>query len=375
MNVTHDTVLDGLFHTFESDDWSVVRDAVDQGGAILKRGGLPPALHAHVGEKLSVLAKHDKWEVRKALAHAVLFLRHKSFNRIISILKKDENSWVKNAAKRTVSRRSELSTADSLKDQHGDLMLKWLAELEVKHGSMARNAARRVAEKLNSQFITELNHELIKVISPLDASLDRIEDELNQPRMSRQNLQRHSERSKTRLKFLASIIDSLRSLTQDVNMEFQEESPLSVVNEAIHLVRDRKDANHMLEAEINIPPEITIEANRHLLLQAFSNIIQNSLEAYAGMDNSPKVIVSGTWENGRLKLTIADQGSGMSDEAVNDAFQLFATSKPQGTGFGLAVAKKIIESDHGGAVHLESVKGQGTTVTVFLQQTQEGLEW
>ena len=254
-------------------------------------------------------------------------------------------------------------------------MLKWLTDLEAKHGFMARNAARRVAEKLNSQFITELNHELVKVISPLDASLDRIEDELSQPRLNRQNLQRHSERAKTRLKFLASIIDSLRSLTQDVNMEFQEESPLSVVNEAIHLVRDRKDANHMLEAEINIPPEITIEANRHLLLQAFSNIIQNSLEAYAGMDNSPKVIVSGALENGRVKLTIADHGSGMSEEAVHDAFQLFATSKPKGTGFGLAVAKKIIESDHGGAVHLESTKDQGTTVTVFLQQTQEGLEW
>jgi len=65
----------------------------------------------------------------------------------------------------------------------------------------------------------------------------------------------------------------------------------------------------------------------------------------------------------------------MSEEAVHDAFQLFATSKPKGTGFGLAVAKKIIESDHGGAVHLESTKGQCTTVTVFLQQTQEGLEW
>ena len=80
-------------------------------------------------------------------------------------------------------------------------------------------------------------------------------------------------------------------------------------------------------------------------------------------------------ENGRVKLTITDQGSGMSEEAVHDAFRLFATSKPHGTGFGLTVAQKIIESDHGGAVHLESTKGSGTSMTIFLQQKQEGLEW
>ena len=375
MDITHETVLDGLFNTFESDDWSVVRDAIDQGGAILRRGGLPPDLHALVGQRLSVSAKHSKWEVSKAVAHAALFLRHESFNRIIAILEKDDNSWVKGAAKRTLSRRSELSKTDMLKDQHGDLMIKWLTDLEFKHGVMARNAARRVAEKLNSQFIKELNHELVKVISPLDASLDRITSELSQPRINRTNLQRHSHRAKARMKFMASIIDSLRSLTQDINLEFQTESPLSVVNEAIHLVRDRKDKNHQLEAEINIPAEITMEANRHLLLQAFSNIIQNSLEAYADIDVSPKVTVDGVEENGRVKLSITDQGSGMSEEAVQDAFQLFATSKPHGTGFGLTVAKKIIESDHSGTVHLESSKGHGTKVTIFLLQKQEGLEW
>ena len=371
-----ETGLDGLFQAFASDNWPTVRDAVDQGGLVLRHAGMDQTVHARLGEQMHRLAKHGKWEVRKALAHAVLFLRHKSFSGIIAILSRDDNSWVKNAAKMTKSRRSELSKADLLKEQHGDLMLKWLNDLEGKHGVRSRNAARRVSEKLNAQFIKELNHELAKVTSPLDTSLGKIESELTQQRMNRANIQRHASRARSRLEFLVSIMDSLRSLTQNVDHGFQVESLLSIVDEAVHLVRDRKEENRRLETDVQIPPELTVEVNRHLLLQALSNIIQNSVESYDGMETPPMVIIEGTMEDaGRAKLTITDRGSGMSTEAVHDAFRLFSTSKPNGTGFGLTVAQKIIESDHGGAVHLESAKDRGTTVTIFLHQSQEGLEW
>jgi signal transduction histidine kinase len=54
----------------------------------------------------------------------------------------------------------------------------------------------------------------------------------------------------------------------------------------------------------------------------------------------------------------------MSEEAQRDALTLFATSKPNGTGFGLPLAVKIIESEHGGRLTLESVKGRGTLVRI-----------
>ncbi|MBF0583419.1 MAG: HAMP domain-containing histidine kinase, partial [Magnetococcales bacterium] len=130
------------------------------------------------------------------------------------------------------------------------------------------------------------------------------------------------------------------------------------------------------EVDIRIDPSITLDANRHLLLQALTNIIQNSVDAYAGTHCLPIIAITAHEHNGsRVQVIISDQGCGMSEEAVNDAFQLFATSKPHGTGFGLTIAKKIIESDHNGTVYLESVKGKGTTVTIVLPKEQEGLEW
>jgi signal transduction histidine kinase len=58
----------------------------------------------------------------------------------------------------------------------------------------------------------------------------------------------------------------------------------------------------------------------------------------------------------------------MSEEVLTDASVLFATSKPDGTGFGLPLAIKIIESELGGRLSLESIKGQGTVVRVVIPE-------
>lgn len=376
MEFKPETGLIGLLAALDSGQWSLVREAVDQSSAVLRHGGIDAATHAKIGQHLVKLATHPKWEVRKALAHAVLHLRHETFDRIMAVLDKDTHDLVRNAARRTLSRRSEISRSDMLKDQHGDLMLQWLEELEARHGPRARNAARRVAEKLHAQFVKELNHELIKVISPLDASLTNIENAILANRMPPDELVRQLRRAQDRVLFLNSVLDSLRALTQDVDLEFQVESLRSMVEEAVHLVRDRKKENAPLTADIQIDPTITVEANRHLMLQALTNIIQNSLDAYAGSRRKPEIMITAAvYNDTRIQMILRDHGCGMSEEAVGDAFQLFATSKPHGLGFGLTIAKKIIETDHNGMVYLESVKSHGTTVTITLPIEQEIREW
>jgi nitrogen fixation/metabolism regulation signal transduction histidine kinase len=57
----------------------------------------------------------------------------------------------------------------------------------------------------------------------------------------------------------------------------------------------------------------------------------------------------------------------MSAEALADSVALFATSKPKGTGFGLPLAVKIVESEHGGRVELQSVQGRGTMVCITIR--------
>ncbi len=56
----------------------------------------------------------------------------------------------------------------------------------------------------------------------------------------------------------------------------------------------------------------------------------------------------------------------MSEESQRDALTLFATSKPNGTGFGLPLAVKIVESEHGGRLTIESARGRGTLVRIVI---------
>ena len=68
---------------------------------------------------------------------------------------------------------------------------------------------------------------------------------------------------------------------------------------------------------------------------------------------------------GRLAIDVADTGPGIMPEQMPSLFKLFFTAKPNGTGLGLAVAKKVIEL-HGGTIRAESEPGRGTKFTIEL---------
>jgi len=110
------------------------------------------------------------------------------------------------------------------------------------------------------------------------------------------------------------------------------------------------------------PAVKSIKADAEQLWQAMLNLIRNSLDA---MPNGGELTV-GTWrEAGQVRLRVTDTGKGMSEEQLKQVFAPFFTTKPSGTGLGLALVQQII-SEHGGHVECESQPGQGSTFTIFL---------
>jgi signal transduction histidine kinase len=72
---------------------------------------------------------------------------------------------------------------------------------------------------------------------------------------------------------------------------------------------------------------------------------------------------------GRVSIDVADTGPGIAPEQLARVFKLFFTTKSSGTGFGLAVAKKIVER-HAGTISVQSQVGKGTRFTVELPLRQ-----
>lgn len=107
-----------------------------------------------------------------------------------------------------------------------------------------------------------------------------------------------------------------------------------------------------------------VAADARELRKAFLNLILNGLEALEGRG---RLTVSTRYAPEARVVTVAieDTGVGMSEDTLARIFDLFFTTKPQGTGLGMAVARSVVDQ-HGGELTVESAPGRGTRVRVRL---------
>ncbi|WP_413199812.1 AAA family ATPase [Nostoc piscinale] len=117
------------------------------------------------------------------------------------------------------------------------------------------------------------------------------------------------------------------------------------------------------------------------LNQVFMNIIANAIDALDESSigrsfeeiklNPYKIIVKTAIENQHVKISIADNGKGISEDVKSRIFDHLFTTKEvgKGTGLGLAIARQIVEEKHGGKIEVNSVLGEGTEFVISLPIT------
>jgi signal transduction histidine kinase len=129
------------------------------------------------------------------------------------------------------------------------------------------------------------------------------------------------------------------------------------------------------------PIEITFKKNSELLEiehdsdqlhQVLLNLLLNSIQA---MDGPGKIVVEVTNRKGMAAISVSDTGRGIPPEDLPNIFRPFYTTKGNGTGLGLSLARRIVE-DHQGHIEVSSSVAQGTRFTVLLpmeKKTAAGL--
>jgi len=113
-----------------------------------------------------------------------------------------------------------------------------------------------------------------------------------------------------------------------------------------------------------------LRADPSQLQQVLLNLLNNAIDAITdrhGCEGGELSILAGPDTDGRVKISVTDNGAGISSENLKKIFAPFFTTKPpgKGTGLGLYVCYGIIES-MGGTMEVESKKGVGTTFVVHL---------
>jgi PAS domain S-box-containing protein len=107
--------------------------------------------------------------------------------------------------------------------------------------------------------------------------------------------------------------------------------------------------------------EVKASVDEVLMRQAFTNLIQNAIEA---MPAGGTVTIEAS-ANRELKVVVRDMGTGIPSDKLKRIFLPFFTTKDTGVGMGLALVHKIVTS-HGGRIEVTSAEGKGTAFTVIL---------
>jgi two-component system sensor histidine kinase HydH len=157
-------------------------------------------------------------------------------------------------------------------------------------------------------------------------------------------------------------ISELLDYTRPQKLIKEDVHPDEVVRKAVSLIR--MDAESMgVEIEIQVEGNVpVIKADQDKLNQVFLNLFLNSIQA---MEQGGSLDIEVASEGGNVTFTVKDSGCGMDKEDLPRIFDPYFTTKPEGTGLGLAMSVKIIE-EHGGTITFQSEPGKGTTAVVIL---------
>jgi signal transduction histidine kinase len=230
-------------------------------------------------------------------------------------------------------------------------------ELEIAQDAIVRS------EKLASvgRLAAGLAHE---VGNPLSAVLGLVEHMRDQPEIETSERQEILERVNRELLRIHGII---RDLLDYSRAEDDEPAPVvlsEILSTAQRLAKAQPRFRDVaLEVGTNGPiPSVSVNSDR--LLQVILNLLLNAADAVGG---SGVVSLTASASDGDVRITVADDGMGISPEALGKIFEPFYTTKPpgQGTGLGLAICDSIIEA-MGGRIEVDSQPAEGTRFHVLI---------
>jgi signal transduction histidine kinase len=157
----------------------------------------------------------------------------------------------------------------------------------------------------------------------------------------------------------AEIIDRVRSIYRRGPPQPEPVDLNALVREMIGLLRDTANRNSIsIRTELDAGLPIT-RADRVQLQQVLMNLMLNGIEAMK--DTSGELTVaSKRIEDDHLLISVSDTGSGFPPEESERLFEAFFTTKPQGTGMGLSISRRIVEL-HGGRLWASGNTGRGAT--------------
>jgi signal transduction histidine kinase len=160
---------------------------------------------------------------------------------------------------------------------------------------------------------------------------------------------------------LKRVVQTFLDFTRPVEMKLHAVDANVLVREVVLLAADARAQGIDLEEHYGGGP-LVIKADSDLLKQALLNIIINGCQV---MPHGGKLVVETGKDDGHVFIAITDHGPGIPEDARDKIFNLYYTTKPKGSGIGLAQAFRAVQL-HNGRIKVESEVGAGTCFRIIL---------
>jgi signal transduction histidine kinase len=196
-----------------------------------------------------------------------------------------------------------------------------------------------------------------EVKNPINAIVVHLELMRNKLGDSNHRAMRHLEVIESEIQRLDRVVQTLVDFSRPVELQLKEQDLRRVVSAVLMLASAELETRNV-HVQSDLPDRpVMAKVDADLLKQALLNVVLNGAQAMAeGGKLSVRLA-----EDGRMAyLSIHDQGSGIPDDVRDKIFDLYFTTKKDGSGIGLAMTYRIVEL-HNGSIEVESDATHGTT--------------
>ena len=229
-------------------------------------------------------------------------------------------------------------------------MIDQLQESAVKLATSEREQAWREMAK-------QVAHEIKNPLTPMRLSVQSFQRKFDpeDPEIH----QKVEEYSKTLIQQIDTMSSIASAFSNFAKMPAQQNETLNVV-QIVKLALDIFSEDYIVF--VADEKEIISQLDRTQLIRVITNLVKNATQAVAD-EKDPKIVVSVMSEDDVVRISVSDNGKGISEENIARIFQPKFTTKSSGMGLGLAMVKNIVET-YKGTITFTSQNGKGTTFTV-----------
>ena len=231
---------------------------------------------------------------------------------------------------------------------------------------------RRIEEEANKaklQFFTNISHELRTPLTLIADPVNYIIHDDNLNSQQRSMLQIVQRNVLVLIQLVSEILDFRKVQNGKMELRLSDFNLAESMKQWIMLFSASAQKKH-IAISMDAPDTIMLRADQDKIERICYNLLSNALKYTS---EGGEITLTAKEENGRVMISVADNGCGISSDELPYIFDCFYQAKNagRGTGIGLAIVKAFTELHHG-EVSATSVEGKGSTFTIHIPVRQKG---